>query len=85
MAKRGRPKLDPEGSPSKYLTIRVAPGEHETYLEAADRAGETLSEWVRHRLNSAVKREAKRKASSGLVVDVWAEGKNSFTLKLTTP
>jgi predicted HicB family RNase H-like nuclease len=62
MAKRGRPKLDPDGSPSKYLTIRVAPGEYDAYGVAAERAETTLSEWVRARLNSAAKREAKRKA-----------------------
>jgi predicted HicB family RNase H-like nuclease len=58
MAKRGRPKLDPEGSPSKYLTIRVAPGEFDAYGAAAKRAGTTLSDWVRERLNNAAKRKA---------------------------
>jgi predicted HicB family RNase H-like nuclease len=60
MAKRGRPKLDPKGSPSKYLTIRVAPGEYDAYAVAAEKATTTLSDWVRDRLNRAAKREAKR-------------------------
>lgn len=57
MGARGRPKLDPEGSPSKYLTIRIAEGEQETYKEAAKRAGKSLSQWIRERLSKAAKRE----------------------------
>jgi len=57
MEKRGRPKLDPEGSPSKFLTIRVAEGEHETYRQAAERAGKSLSVWIRECLARAARRK----------------------------
>jgi hypothetical protein len=56
METRGRPKLDPEGAPSKYLTIRVAGGEYEAYQQAAERAESTLSSWIRDRLNRAARR-----------------------------
>lgn len=61
METRGRPKLDPDGSPSKFLTIRVAEPEHEAYREAADHAELTLSEWIRDRLSKAAQREAKKR------------------------
>lgn len=57
---RGRPRLDPEGPPAKYLTIRASDAEREAYREAAERAEKPLSEWVRERLNKAAKRESKR-------------------------
>ena len=60
MEKRGRPKLDPAGGPSKFLTIRTAEGEQDAYRQAAERAGVPLSAWVRERLNKAAKRESKR-------------------------
>jgi predicted HicB family RNase H-like nuclease len=61
METRGRPKLDPTGAASKYLTIRVAEPEHDTYREAAERAELTLSEWIRDRLSKAAQREAKKR------------------------
>jgi hypothetical protein len=57
---RGRPRLDPEGPPAKYLTVRASDAEREAYKEAAERAGAPLSEWVRDRLNKAAKRESRR-------------------------
>jgi hypothetical protein len=60
MKQRGRPKLDARGGPSKYLTIRTAELEREEYRRAAERAGMPLSEWIRDRLDKAVKRESKR-------------------------
>jgi hypothetical protein len=59
-AKRGRPKLDASGAPSKFLTIRAADAEREEYRQAAERAGIPLSEWMRDRLSKAAKRESKR-------------------------
>lgn len=61
METRGRPKLDPDGTPSKFLTIRVAEPEHESYKEAAEHADLTLSEWIRDRLGKAAKREAAKR------------------------
>jgi predicted HicB family RNase H-like nuclease len=60
METRGRPKLDPEGAPSKFLTIRTAEGEQDAYRDAAKRAGVSLSEWVRDKLNRAARRKSKR-------------------------
>ena len=60
METRGRPKLDPDGAPSKFLTIRTAEGEHDAYKAAAKRAGVSLSDWVRDLLNRAAKRQAKQ-------------------------
>lgn len=60
METRGRPKLDAEGGPSKYLTIRTAESDQDAYKAAAQRAGLTLSEWIRDRLTKAAKRESKR-------------------------
>jgi len=57
---RGRPRLDPSGPPAKFLTIRASDGERESYRQAAKRAGQPLSEWIRERLNKAAKRESKR-------------------------
>jgi hypothetical protein len=60
MGNRGRPKLDAEGGPSKFVTIRTAEAEREAYRRAAERAGVPLSEWIRERLNKAAKRESMR-------------------------
>ena len=60
METRGRPRLAPDGSPSKFLTIRTAESEQDAYRAAAERAGLTLSEWIRGRLTKAAKRESKR-------------------------
>jgi len=57
---RGRPRLDPDGSPAGFLTIRASDAEREAYKLAAERAELPLSEWVRERLNKAVQRESKR-------------------------
>ena len=57
---RGRPRLDPDGPPAKFLTIRASDAEREAYREAAERAEQPLSEWIRDRLNRAAKRESKQ-------------------------
>lgn len=56
---RGRPRLDPEGPPAKFLTIRASDTERIEYQKAAERSGLKLSEWVRAQLNRAAKRQAK--------------------------
>ncbi len=61
METRGRPKLDADGNPSKYLTIRTAESEQDAYKAAAKLAEMTLSEWIRDRLGKAAKRESRRK------------------------
>lgn len=57
---RGRPPKPPEDSKADVLHLRVGQDERTAYQETADRSGLPLSEWVRDRLNRAVKREAKR-------------------------
>lgn len=57
---RGRPRLDPTGPPSKFLTIRASDTEREAYRQAAESAEKPLSEWVREQLNKAAKREARQ-------------------------
>jgi predicted HicB family RNase H-like nuclease len=56
---RGRPPLNESGT-AKFLTIRASEAERESYREAAERAGKSLSDWIRERLNSAAKRQSKR-------------------------
>jgi hypothetical protein len=56
MAERGRPKLDPKGKASTLLAIRTTEAERAAYERAAERAGKTLSEWIRDRLGRAAKR-----------------------------
>ena len=61
MAKKGgRPTRDPGGTASKLVPIRLTEAEHESYRQAAERAGVSTSEWMRERLNKAAKRESKR-------------------------
>ncbi len=59
MAKAGRPKLDPTGSPSKFLPVRTTIAEQEAWKEAAARLGVPLSVWIRDKLNKAAKRESR--------------------------
>ncbi len=60
MAKTGRPPRDPGGNAAKIQPIRLTDAERETFRDAADRAGVSLSEWIRDRLLKAAKRESKR-------------------------
>jgi hypothetical protein len=57
---RGRPCLDPGGTPSKFLTIRASDTECESYRDAAKKSDQPLSAWIRSQLNRAAKRESKR-------------------------
>ena len=60
MAGKGRPTRDPSGAASKHFIMRLTDAEREHYAQAAERAGVSLSEWMRDRLSKAAKRESKR-------------------------
>ena len=60
MSKTGRPTRDPSGTASKLVPVRLTEVEHEAYKLAAERAGVSVSEWMRERLNKAAKRESKQ-------------------------
>ena len=57
-AKPGRPPRDPSGA-SRIVPVRMSDDEKEEFRAAAERAGMSLSDWVRDRLHKAAKREAK--------------------------
>lgn len=42
---------------SKWIKIRIAADEKESFQDAADLAGVSLSAWMRERLRSAARRE----------------------------
>jgi hypothetical protein len=56
----GRPTRDPKGQASKLFPVRLTEAERAEYEKAAERAGLSVSEWMRDRLGKAAKREAKR-------------------------
>ena len=58
--KPGRPPRDPSEGASKIVPIRMTEAEQQRYQQAAERAGVSLSEWARDRLDKAAKRESKR-------------------------
>jgi hypothetical protein len=53
----GRPPRDPKAGAAKIVPIRMTEGEKASYQRAATKAGLTLSDWVRDRLDKAAKRE----------------------------
>jgi predicted HicB family RNase H-like nuclease len=57
MAKAGRPPRDPKSGAAKIVPIRLTDLEKANYQRAANKAGLSLSEWVRDRLGKAAKRE----------------------------
>jgi hypothetical protein len=59
MAKAGRPPRDPKAGAAKLVPIRLTDAEKAVYQRAAAKAGMTLSDWVRDRLDKAAKREAR--------------------------
>jgi hypothetical protein len=59
MAGKGRPTRDPSGEASKHFIMRLTDAERADYQRAADRAGVSLSEWVRGCLSRAAKRSTK--------------------------
>ncbi|MBC7854905.1 MAG: hypothetical protein IAF94_15845 [Pirellulaceae bacterium] len=56
----GRPPRNREEGASKIVPIRMTEAEQERYQQAAKRAKETLSGWIRDRLDKAAKREARQ-------------------------
>lgn len=58
--KPGRPPRDPNEGASKIVPIRMTDAEQQRYQQAAHRAGVSLSEWARDRLDKAARRELKR-------------------------
>jgi len=57
--KVGRPPRDPSGQASKLFPVRLTDAERQQYEQAAERAGMSVSAWMRDRLSKAAKREAK--------------------------
>jgi predicted HicB family RNase H-like nuclease len=57
MEKRmGRPPKAPGEAKSQVYQLRLTADEREQWESAAAKAGKTLSEWIRERLNRAAKR-----------------------------
>jgi hypothetical protein len=59
MAKVGRPPRDPKSGATKIVPIRLTDAEKALYQRAASKAGMTLSEWIRDRLDKAAKHESR--------------------------
>jgi predicted HicB family RNase H-like nuclease len=55
-----RPKKPPDEVASKRIDLRATPAELAEYERAAERTGQTLSAWIKERLNRSAKRESKR-------------------------
>jgi len=61
MAKKmGRPPLAADEAKGEYVQIRLTAAERLEYEQAAQRAEQSLSAWMRERLSKAAKRESKR-------------------------
>ena len=54
---RGRPPKEADQLRSESLLVRLEAGEKETFRSAADKAGVSLSDWVRERLKRIATRE----------------------------
>ena len=59
MAKAGRPPRDPNGVAAKIFPVLLTDAEKAEYARAAKRAKMSVSEWMRHTLNGAAKRQSK--------------------------
>ena len=55
-----RPKKPPDQVASERIDLRATAAELAAYERAAERAGQTLSAWIKERLTKAAKRESKR-------------------------
>ena len=55
----GRPPLDPDQAKGQYIQLRLTAAERDEYKAAAERAGVSLSEWIRGCLSRSAKRSAK--------------------------
>jgi len=56
-----RPKKPIDEVAGERIDLRLTTAERVDYEQAAQRAGQSLSAWIRERLTKAVKREVKRK------------------------
>jgi predicted HicB family RNase H-like nuclease len=54
--KRGRPKLAPKDVKDNYVPMRLNNEDFAAFTEAAQRKGQTLSEWMRLVLRKAAKK-----------------------------
>ena len=52
----GRPPLDPSETKNEVYQLRLTAAERGRWEAAAKRAGKSLAEWIRDRLNRAAKR-----------------------------
>lgn len=52
--KPGRPKLPKEQAKRKIVPVRFAAGELDRVLRAADASKQTVSQWIRSTLNTAI-------------------------------
>lgn len=64
-AKRGRPKLPRGTNRGCVITLRLKAGERKSVVSAAERAGKTLSEWIREALLSTAATVNMETAESG--------------------
>ena len=58
--KRGRPPKDPDERGEERIELRLTTAAKAAWVEAAERAGQPLSAWIRERLDRAAKRETTR-------------------------
>jgi predicted HicB family RNase H-like nuclease len=58
--KRGRPPKPKSELAEERIELRLLPAEKAEWQTAAERAGQSLSAWIRERLTRAAKRESKR-------------------------
>lgn len=55
--KAGRPKKQPDLVKTEYIEMRVEQSEKQTFRDAADAAGMSMSTWIRDRLRRAARKE----------------------------
>lgn len=58
--KRGRPPKDPSERAEERIEIRLPDAAKAVWVASADRAGVSLSAWIRDRLDRAAKRESRQ-------------------------
>jgi hypothetical protein len=58
--KRGRPPKDPSERGEERIEVRLPTADKAVWLSLAERAGLSLSAWIRDRLDRAAKRESRQ-------------------------
>jgi predicted HicB family RNase H-like nuclease len=58
--KMGRPPIASSGAMGRVFQMRLTDADREAYEQAADRAGMTLSAWIRNQLGKAAKLGSKK-------------------------